>query len=103
MRIHVLGKYYKNWVLMTHPTQQQRLFHHPILHGLAWPAGQCHGMNVHVPRPANARRVDGRGQKAQVKSSRVTFHVPSAGEKQDQYDTKQMQLVPVPGGNLAYR
>lgn len=37
------------------------------------------------------------------KSRPVTFHVPAAGEKQDQYDTKQMQLVPVPGGNLAYR
>ncbi|KAL6801039.1 hypothetical protein GGI42DRAFT_325535 [Trichoderma sp. SZMC 28013] len=29
--MYVLGKYCKNWVLMTHPTKQQRLFHHPTL------------------------------------------------------------------------
>ncbi|KAL6816408.1 hypothetical protein J3E69DRAFT_93569 [Trichoderma sp. SZMC 28015] len=83
---------------MTHPTDSNGCFITQLYSTRPWNVL----VHVHVPRPANARRAHGRGQKAQS-PARVTFHVPSAGEKQDQYDTKQMQLVPVPGGNLAYR
>ncbi|KAL6701239.1 hypothetical protein J3F84DRAFT_354202 [Trichoderma pleuroticola] len=70
MRIHVLGKYCKNWVLMTHPTDRNGCFITQLCFARPWNVL----VHVQVPRPANARRADGRGQKAQRAGSHSTSH-----------------------------